>query len=314
VDEAVAEQLLRAVEPEALQVSLEAVADLERERVTLECQWRQRLERAEQEAGRAMRQYQHCEPENRLVARTLGQRWEQALREQQRLEEDFARWQRQAPTSPDEQERQAMAALAQDVPRLWHAETTTPQERQQVARLLIEEVRVTIDHASERVEAEVHWVGGCVQSLEVRRRVNRYDQMEEHPRLVERLRAMSEEKLSHAEMASRLNEEGFRPPKRVDRFNGSMVRNLLWRLGLESRRALGSEAGLGRDEYRPGSLARKLGIGRDTVRSWMKRCWVHLRPDEQGHAVLWADAEELSRLKQLHRTPRTWANKAVLEK
>jgi DNA invertase Pin-like site-specific DNA recombinase len=314
VDEAVAEQLLRAVEPEALEASMEAVADLERERVTLECQWRQRLERAGQEANRAMRQYQQCEPENRLVARTLEVRWEETLREQQRLEEDFARWQREAPTPWSESEHEALRALAEDVPRLWHAETTTPQERQQVARLLLEEVRVKIDRTSERVEAELHWIGGCVQSLEMRRRVNRYDQMEEYPRLVERLRAMSEEKRSHAEMAARLNAEGFRPPKRVDRFNGSMVRNLLWRLGMESRPALGSEAGLGVDEYRPGSLARKLEIGRETVRSWMRHDWVHLRQDDQGHAVLWADAEELVRLKQLHQTPRTWANKALLEK
>ena len=51
----------------------------------------------------------------------------------------------QPPQEPrHESEREAVVALAQDVPTLWHAETTTPQERQQVARLLLEEVRVAI--------------------------------------------------------------------------------------------------------------------------------------------------------------------------
>ena len=37
------------------------------------------------EAERAARQYRSCEPENRLVARTLERAWEEALAEQARL-------------------------------------------------------------------------------------------------------------------------------------------------------------------------------------------------------------------------------------
>lgn len=314
VEEAVAEQILLAVAPEALQASLEAMSDLEQERETLECHWQQRLERAAYGADRAMRQYQQCEPENRLVARTLEANWEAALGEQQRLKEEHARWQRSAPTPLLSSERAAIVSLAEDVPRLWHAETTTPEERQQIARLLLEEVRVKRDHNSERVEVELRWMGGFLQSLQLCRPVNQYDQQSSYPHLVDRLRSMCEEKLSSKEMAARLNEEGFRPPKRVDHFSSSMVLGLLWKLGLQSHSRLGSEAGLGCEEYRPGSLAKKLGIGRDTVRSWMKRGWVHLRVDEQGHSVLWADEEELVRLKQLHQTPRTWENKELLER
>ena len=46
----------------------------------------------------------------------------------------------------------------------------------------------------------------------------------------------------------------------------------------------------------------------------MKVAWVTVRRDENGHAVIWADAEELKRLRALHRLPRTWANKARLAK
>jgi len=37
------------------------------------------LERARQDADRARRQYDRCEPENRLVARTLEGEWERQL-------------------------------------------------------------------------------------------------------------------------------------------------------------------------------------------------------------------------------------------
>ena len=66
-----------AVEPAALETSLAAVADIEQQRAELLRQWASKIERAEQEVDRASRQYQKCEPENRLVARELERRWEE---------------------------------------------------------------------------------------------------------------------------------------------------------------------------------------------------------------------------------------------
>ena len=74
VDELVTQQVLRALEPAALDLSLQAAMDIQRERECLHQHRRQRLERAEYDTQRAERQYQSVEPENRLVARTLEQR------------------------------------------------------------------------------------------------------------------------------------------------------------------------------------------------------------------------------------------------
>ena len=41
---------------------------------------------------------------------------------------------------------------------------------------------------------------------------------------------------------------------------------------------------------------------------------LNLRRDEDGHHVIWADASELRRLRELHDLPRTWANKKRLAK
>src|SRR5262245_49283981 len=82
LDDLVAAQVLQAVEPAALEASLAAVADIERERAGLLLQWTLQIKRAGYEAERARRQYHACEPENRLVARELERRWEEALRQQ----------------------------------------------------------------------------------------------------------------------------------------------------------------------------------------------------------------------------------------
>jgi DNA invertase Pin-like site-specific DNA recombinase len=77
LDDLVAAQILQAVAPAALEASLAAVADIERERAGLRQQWILKVERVRYEAERAGRQYQACEPENRLrpAARVPGARW-----------------------------------------------------------------------------------------------------------------------------------------------------------------------------------------------------------------------------------------------
>jgi hypothetical protein len=312
VDDFVRGQILAAVEPAALEASLAAVAEVERGRAELSRHWPLRRERARFEAERAARQYQACEPENRLVGRELERRWEEALKAQRQVEDEYERWRRSAPgrLSPDDES--AIRALAADLPAVWEAATTSPGERQRIARLLIEHVCVISDKSSERVAVELRWVGGAVQSHTLGRPVTRYELQSDYPRLVERLRALCQERLSSAAIAERLNAEGFRPPKRTNRFTGEMVLRLTSRLGLERRERHGSPAGLGRDEYRPMGLARRLGMSRDTVRRWLRAGWLTVHRDAEGHHVIWADACELRRLRELHRLPRTWENKGRL--
>src|SRR5690242_10712490 len=99
LDQLVANQVLAALRPGALELSLAAAEDVIRERAALDENWRQRLERSRTLAARIERQYQAAEPENRLVQRTLERRWEEALQEVRRLEEEYARFRRTQPTA-----------------------------------------------------------------------------------------------------------------------------------------------------------------------------------------------------------------------
>jgi hypothetical protein len=314
LEELVASQLLAAVQPAALEASLAAVAGVERQRAELTRQWQLRRERAALDVDRAARQYQACEPENPLVARELERRWEEALKRQRRLDDEYDRFVRGAPAELSDDALSSIRALAADLPAVWTAAMTTPADRQRIARLLLERVVVTVDKTSERVDVTLHWVGGAVRSHTITRPVTRYSRQSDYTRLVTRLRELCTGRDDSAAIAERLNAEGFRPPKRTDRFSGEMVRRLTAHLGLARRQRHGSTAGLGPDEYRPMGLARRLGISRDTVRRWLRAGWLSLRRDEDGHHVIWEDAGELRRLRELHALPRTWANKARLAK
>ncbi|MGH9203191.1 MAG: zinc ribbon domain-containing protein, partial [Vicinamibacterales bacterium] len=79
VDRAVIAQVLDAIQPVGLQAALDtmdaALHDDETKRQTLELA----LEKARYEARRAQRQFDAVDPENRLVASELEQRWNQSL-------------------------------------------------------------------------------------------------------------------------------------------------------------------------------------------------------------------------------------------
>ncbi|WP_143393081.1 hypothetical protein [Fimbriiglobus ruber] len=53
-------------------------------------------------------------------------------------------------------------------------------------------------------------------------------------------------------------------------------------------------------------------MSRDTIRRWLRAGWLTARRDDDGQYVIWANAGEWDRLRELHQLPRTWANKARL--
>src|SRR3954468_18716367 len=81
LDHAVANALLEAVPPAAVAATAGAVRELHEQHEQRLAGQRLAVERAQFEAGRARRQFDACEPEHRLVARTLEARLETALGE-----------------------------------------------------------------------------------------------------------------------------------------------------------------------------------------------------------------------------------------
>src|SRR5262249_52419392 len=160
LDQLVGGQVLAALQPGAVELSLAAADDVIRERSALDENWRQRLERARTQAARIERQYQAAEPENRLVQRTLERRWEAALQDVRRWEEKYPRFGRANPTTLARHEVEQIRTLARDLPALWDAPTTTPADRQRIIRFLVERVEATVEGVSDRVRVTITWAGG----------------------------------------------------------------------------------------------------------------------------------------------------------
>jgi hypothetical protein len=293
-----------------LELHLAAAADVEQERGRLHRHWHQQLERARYELERADRQYQAVEPENRLVARELERRWEKALQDQRRLQEDYERFCQQQPPTLSAAEREQIRALAGAIPELWDADTTTPADRQRIVRFLIERIVLTVQGNSERLTVTTHWTGGWSSTHELARPVQRYDQMAEYPRLRQRIQELRGQGLSMGQVAQCLNHEGFRPPKRALRFSGAMVAGFLAKDGRSGPRPRALAAGtlLQKGEWLLSDLARHLGMPSATLHRWRKVGWVHARklPVPGGHWAIWADKTELKRLGRLRRFRRGW--------
>jgi DNA invertase Pin-like site-specific DNA recombinase len=298
VDDLVARQVLRALEPAALELSLRAARDIRQERDRLHRHWEQQLERARHESERAERQYHAVEPENRLVARTLERRWEEVLWKQRRLEEEYDRFRRGQPAELSGDELARIAALSRDIPALWDAPATTPAERKEIIRLLVERVVVHVHRDSEYVDVDIHWRGGFTSRHEVIRPVQLHEHLRDHARLFDRLARWRREGFTAGEIAARLNEEGFRAPKAPGGYTAMSVRKLMSRRGLSDG---GKDEGLlGHDEWWVSDLARELGVLGGKLRDWAGRGWLRARRvSAHGPWIIWTDGRERDRLRRL---------------
>lgn len=302
----VSRQVLAALEPAALELSLEAAQHLEQERADLERIWQQRLERAAYEAERAGRQYHLVEPENRLVARQLERQWEEKLAHQQHLQEEYDRFRQSQPRLLSAAEREAIRQLAADIPALWAAPTTTVADRKEIVRQVVQRVTVNTQGESERVKVEIEWAGSACTEGELIRPVARWEQLSYYVQLSQRMRALSSQGLSAAEIAQRLNAEGYRSPKRQESFSPEGVQKLLRRLGHSQRPQRPPQRNdLGLQEWWLPELARTIGMPEVTLYRWLRRGWVKGRQQQQPPRrwIVWADEAEVERLRQLHQRP-----------
>ena len=307
IDDLVTQQILRALEPAALELSCRAMEDVQRDRVRLDKHWKQRLERARYEAVDAERRYRAVDPENRLVARSLERRREETLQAERQVRDDYDRFLREQPPQLSREERARIAALSSDLPALWHAPGTTDQDRKEIIRHLVEKVVVHVKNDSEYVDTTIHWQGGFTSRHEVVRPVKSYEQLRDFGKLMDRIAALRHEGHTAAQIADCLNREGFSPPKRCGAFFPELVRQLLKRRGLANEKTYNDQ--LGPEEWWLPELAEAIPVSAGKLADWARRGWVRARKTPaQGLWILWADRDELKRLKALSTESRRGMN------
>ena len=117
LEKAVTAAFLEAITPAGVRACTEAIGELERQHEDRLTGQRLAVERTEFEAGRAQRQFDACEPEHRLVARTLESRLEAALAELECERRKLAELETRRPEPLTPAERQALGRLIRDLPK-----------------------------------------------------------------------------------------------------------------------------------------------------------------------------------------------------
>lgn len=203
IDPLVAEVFLLAIQPARLQAALAALEQVAAQKDALREQWLQRLARARYAAHLAQRRYEKVDPDNRLVAAELERLWEEQLRALAALEQEWQASQVERLAVLSEGERQAILALAEDLPALW--QRAGPAERKRLIRCLIADVTLDARSQPGSTRVGIRWRTGATTTLVVAR-----------PRpgtspavkVAERVRQLAACLPDH-QVAEKLNAEGF---------------------------------------------------------------------------------------------------------
>jgi hypothetical protein len=302
---------LKALEPAALTLSLAATTRLEQERQELDRRWQQRVERAAYDSERAARHYRLVEPAHRLVARQLATDGEDKLTALRQLQEDSPRFLHVQPRPLAPTECEAIAQLAQNMPALWHAPTTTMVDRQEIVRHIIPRVMGAGEGLSERLQLTIAWAGGGTTAGITTRPISRIEHLSYYPVLGERLRPRAQEGDRTGQITACLAHEGFHSPKYARPFSRQSVIELMRRLGVyQSRRR--RRPPLNAPEWWLSDLEREVGRSNSTLHQWRKRGWLQARWHAQSkRGVAWAEAAEVQRLKQRCALPAGYASRKM---
>jgi DNA invertase Pin-like site-specific DNA recombinase len=258
VDEAVAAALLAAVGPEQLALALAAADEVTARRTRSQRAAELTVERARYVAERAERAHAACEPENRLVARSLETRWEARLVE---LAEAEAALAAAAATQPPLPPADELAAAVADLPALWSAPTTSDRDRKRVLRTLLGDITLRPGPTPHQLRVGLRWNSGATEELIVTRMRPVTESRRAAPEAVALARELGP-RLTNPELAAALNAAGHRTGtgKPFDRTAACNLR-YAYRIGSPDLLADG--------ELTPRAVAERLGVAVGVVHGWL---------------------------------------------
>jgi excisionase family DNA binding protein len=292
VEQAVAERLLAAVAPDQITLALTAadtVAD-RRGRATRAVELR--AERARYDAARAERAFHQCDPDNRLVARSLESRWEAKLRELTDADAELAS-QAAEPAAPA---RADIEALARDLPRLWAAASTSHRDRKRLLRALISDVTLTFTPDQPDFRVGIHWRSGASDELTMLR-----------PGAARNARTAAVRDILHelgpthtnTHLAEHLNHAGHLTGTGQP-FDEAKVRWLRW------QHRIPAPSPLAADELGVHELAQRLNVGDHVVYVWIQQGKLQARrAGRRRLAIPFNDDIEAACRQRLADSPRT---------
>jgi excisionase family DNA binding protein len=165
IDRAIGMEVIQRLQPLGIQAALDALDEQRAEDAEKCRQVELALEQARFEAARAHRQYDVVDPENRLVAADLEQRWNARLLTVRALEQERDMLAASPQSALTDAERSRLLALGADVEQAWRSPAATSATRKRIVRTLIDEIVVRVENDS--LHAVIRWQGGNHTALTV---------------------------------------------------------------------------------------------------------------------------------------------------
>jgi DNA invertase Pin-like site-specific DNA recombinase len=227
VDEYVVGAFFAALSPVELDAYSRALETEAHTVARLDQAHRQQLERLRYQAALAERQFNQVDPDNRLVAAELEQRWEAALRELQQAETTYQRTRQSTPTptplSP--QLKAAFTAIGQRLPELWPQEVLSQAQKKALLRCLIDKV-VIHRRQPDQVRTRIVWKGGETTTVDLPVHVGSWAALSNSAELEHHILALTQQGIDDNTIAQRLTAEGFRSPMSTTELLPSTVRGI----------------------------------------------------------------------------------------
>jgi DNA invertase Pin-like site-specific DNA recombinase len=164
VDDAISREVLRVVQPAAIEASMLATQELGRQQDDILDALHRDLEAARYAAERAQRQYDASDPENRLVTAELERRWNVALQHVREIEVRIEQHGAAADANPAAS-MEELYQLSQQLETIWTDPATSVRLKKRIVRTLIEEVLVDVDSVASELVLTLHWKGGAHTEL-----------------------------------------------------------------------------------------------------------------------------------------------------
>lgn len=293
IDRLVEDLFLETMIPSEIDLSLAVEHEAHDQATSLSAQWQARLEQARYEARRAERRYKSVDPENRVVARTLEREWEARLQEQDDVERQHAGARRERRVELSAADRDALRAIARDLPAVWRAPSTSAADRKAMMRLVIEAITLEpIDLPTRSTRVRVQWRSGVIDD----RLVERPASGATPARIVELIRTRIADGLHDDEIAATLNAEGLLTTKHR-RWTGNAVAKLRRHHSIDKtprpRNRTLPERHPSNGRYSVPGAARRFGVDPHTIKNWIRSGLVLAHQEQFGrYNARWLDIDD----------------------
>lgn len=303
IDRFVSDAVLDALSEIEFDLFEKSVRELNKNQETLRKAKSQELQRLRYEAERAERQYQLCDPENRLVALELERRWEISLNSLREAEHSFeVRLDAEAGALPPKLLEQWRAAGTQ-LRSLWSDGRMGNAHKKRIVRTLVDKI-VLKQPQPGQIEVRIIWKSGQCTSKTLEVKVGSLRALNNGEVIEEKITAMARSGLADEWIAFTLTREGYRGSDRP-----YIGLSLVQRVRRDASIKLDSNSNARRKtegEFTIPQLARKLRVKIDWVFEQIILRKISVEPDQTRKRFIFAaDSKEIEELERLRNAENT---------